>query len=85
MLQDMLLTHGYQGFSAAPIPFGWNHGWMLWWIGQQIAHVQQAKDGGARVHLDARKTWETKNVRAASSKQGKRSAERWCAVRLYLS
>ncbi len=56
---------------------------MLWWSGRQIAHVTPAKDGGVRVHLDARKMWETKNVRAASMAQGKRYAERWCAVRLY--
>lgn len=58
-------------------------GWALWWSGQQIAHVTPAKDGGVRVHLDARKMWETKNVRAASMAQGKRSAEWWCAARLY--
>lgn len=27
--------------------------------------------------------WQTKDVRAASIKQGKRYAERWCAARLY--
>lgn len=58
-------------------------GWVLWWNGRQIAHVTSAKDGGARVHLDARKMWDTKNVRAASIKQGKIYAERWCAARLY--
>lgn len=58
-------------------------GWVLWWSGRQIAHVTSAKDGGVRVHLDARKMWDTKNVRAASMAQGKRYAERWCAVRLY--
>lgn len=56
---------------------------MLWWSGRQIANVTPAMDGGARVHLDARKMWETKNERAASIQQGKRYAERWCAVRLY--
>lgn len=56
---------------------------MLWWSGRQIANVTPAKDGGVRVHLDARKMWETKNVRAASMAQGKRYAERWCAARLY--
>lgn len=56
---------------------------MLWWSGRQIANVTPAKDNGVRVHLDARKMWETKNVRAASMSQGKRYAERWCAVRLY--
>lgn len=36
-----------------------------------------------RVHLDARKIWQTKDVWAASVDQGKRYAERWCAARLY--
>ncbi|MEN5288062.1 hypothetical protein ABE494_19215 [Stenotrophomonas lactitubi] len=82
----MLPMHGYQGFRTAPPPSGWvqlRDIWVLWWSGRQIAHVTPAKDGGVRVHLDARKMWETKNVRAASMAQGKRYAERWCAVRLY--
>ncbi|EVT69032.1 hypothetical protein X548_16550 [Stenotrophomonas maltophilia 5BA-I-2] len=82
----MLPSHGYQGFRSAPPPSGWvqmGEGWVLWWSGRQIAHVTPAKDGGVRVHLDARKMWETKNVRAASIAQGKRFAERWCAARLY--
>lgn len=82
----MLPSHGYQGFRTAPPPSGWvqmGEGWVLWWSGRQIAHVTPAKDGEVRVHLDARKMWETKNVRAASMAQGKRYAERWCAVRLY--
>lgn len=54
---------------------------MLWWSGRQIANVTPAKDGGVRVHLDAGKMWETKDVRAASIAQGKRYAERWCAAR----
>ncbi len=58
-------------------------GWVLWWSGRQIAHVVPAKDGGVRVHLDARKMWQTKDERAASIAQGKRYAERWCAARLY--
>lgn len=58
-------------------------GWVLWWSGRQIAHVTPAKDGGARVHMDARKMWQTKDVRAASIQQGRRYAERWCAARLY--
>lgn len=58
-------------------------GWLLWWSGRQIAHVTPAKDGGARVHMDVRKMWQTQDVRAASIQQGKRYAERWCAARLY--
>ncbi|PII18983.1 hypothetical protein CR919_14935 [Stenotrophomonas sp. LMG 10879] len=82
----MLPSHGYQGFRSAPPPSGWvqmGEGWVLWWNGRQIAHVTSAKDGGVRVHLDARKMWDTKNVRAASIQQGKRYVERWCAARLY--
>ena len=58
-------------------------GWALWWSGRQIAHVSPSKDGGARVHMDVRKMWQTKDVRAASIQQGKRYTERWCAARLY--
>ncbi|HDS1228753.1 TPA: hypothetical protein QEF71_002934 [Stenotrophomonas maltophilia] len=82
----MLPSHGCQGFRSAPPPSGWvqmGDGWVLWWSGRQIAHVVPAKGGGACVHLDARKMWDTKEVRAASIAQGKRYAERWCAVRLY--
>lgn len=56
---------------------------MLWWSGRQIAHVSPSKDGGARVHMDVRKMWQTKDVSAASIKQVKVYAERWCAARLY--
>lgn len=58
ILTGMLPSHGYQGFSAAPPPSGWvqmGEGWVLWWSGRQIAHVTPAKNGGVRVHLDARK------------------------------
>ena len=82
----MLPSHGYQGFRAAPPPSGWvqmGDGWVLWWSGRQIANVTPAKDGGARVHMDVRKMWQTKDVRAASIKQGKLYAERWCAARIY--
>lgn len=82
----MLPSHGYQGFRVAPIPAGWvqmGESWVLWWSGRQIANVSAAKDGGARVRLDARKMWQVKEARAASFAQGKRYAERWCAARLY--
>ncbi|MBH1529911.1 hypothetical protein I5T99_12690 [Stenotrophomonas maltophilia] len=82
----MLPSHGYQGFRTAPIPAGWvqmGESWVLWWSGRQIANVSAAKDGGARVRLDARKMWQIKDVPAASVAQGKRYAERWCAARLY--
>ncbi|TFZ46139.1 hypothetical protein E5C33_07660 [Stenotrophomonas maltophilia] len=82
----MLPSHGYQGFRSAPSPSGWvqmGDGWVLWWSGRQIASVSPAREHGVRVHLDARKMWQTKDVRAASIKQGKCYAERWCAARLY--
>jgi len=82
----MLPSHGYQGFRTAPIPAGWvqlGDTWVLWWNGRQIVNVSSAKDGGVRVRLNARKMWDTKDVRAASIAQGKRYAERWCAARLY--
>lgn len=82
----MLPSHGYQGFRTAPMPSGWvqmGDGWVLWWSGRQIAQVTPAKDRGVRVHLDARKMWQTKDERAASIAQGKRYAERSCAARLY--
>ena len=82
----MLPSHGYQGFRSAPPPSGWvqlRDTWVLWWGGQQIAQISPAKERGVRVHLDARKMWQTKDVWAASVDQGKRYAERWCAARLY--
>ncbi|QGL78395.1 hypothetical protein [Stenotrophomonas maltophilia] len=82
----MLPSHGYQGFRAAPIPTGWvqlGDTWVLWWSGRQIANIRCGKDGAVRVRLDARKMWQIKEVPAASIAQGKRYAERWCAVRLY--
>ena len=86
MLPAMLPMHGYQGFRTAPSPSDWvqlRDIWVLWWSGRQIAQVSPAKERGVRVHLDARKMWQTKDVWAASVDQGKRYAERWCAARLY--
>ncbi|HEL3210967.1 hypothetical protein [Stenotrophomonas maltophilia] len=82
----MLPSHGYQGFSTTPIPSGWvqmGDSWVLWWSGRQIASVSPARVQGVRVHLDARKMWQTKDVLAASIRQGMRYAECWCAARLY--
>lgn len=86
ILPAMLPSHGYPGFRTAPIPSGWvqmGESWVLWWSGRQIANVSAAKDGSVRVRLNARKMWDTKDVRVASIAQGKRYAERWCAARLY--
>lgn len=60
-----------------------DYGWVLWWSDRQIAHITPDKERGVRVHLDARKMWQAKNVWAASINQAKRYAERWCAARLY--
>ncbi|PTA70489.1 MULTISPECIES: hypothetical protein [unclassified Stenotrophomonas] len=82
----MLPSHGYKGFRTAPMPAGWGQmddAWVLWWSGRQIAQLTPTKDHGVRVHLDARRMWQTKDERAASIAQGKRHAERWCAARLY--
>ncbi len=57
--------------------------WVLWWSGRQIVNIRSGKDGTVRVRLDARKMWQVKEARAASIAQGRRYAERWCAVRLY--
>ncbi len=68
----------------APRPRGWvqngNH-WGLWWGNRQNASVQPSAQG-IRVVLSCRKLWQDKEVRAGSIDQGKRYAERWCAVRV---
>jgi len=72
------------GFMTAPRPQGWvQHGehWGLWWKNRQIASVQ-TDARGVRVVLACRKLWQDKEVRAASVRQGKRYAERWCAARV---
>lgn len=69
---------------TAPRPQGWvQHGghWGLWWKNRQIASVQPTAQG-IRVVLSCRKLWQDKQVRAGSIDQGKRYAERWCAVRV---
>ncbi|WP_329858872.1 hypothetical protein [Stenotrophomonas hibiscicola] len=74
------------GFRTAPIPSGWvqtGERWALWYNGRETASV--APDGGAGVRLwmEGQKMWQVKEVRAASVRQAKRYAERWCAARLY--
>jgi hypothetical protein len=81
-----MISSTYQGFRTAPIPSGWvqtGERWDLWWNGRSVANVTPEPGRGALVHLDARKIFETKEVFAASLSQGRRYAERWCAVRLY--
>ncbi|MFV1846466.1 hypothetical protein ACNJRW_09770 [Stenotrophomonas maltophilia] len=81
-----MISATYQGFRTAPITAGWvqtGQRWDLWWNGRSVANVTPAPGRGVRVHLDARKISQTKQVFAASVSQGKRYAERWCAARLY--
>lgn len=80
----MLPPCDFPGFKTAPQPRGWvQHGnhWGLWWGNRQIASVQP-DPRGIRVVLSCRKLWQDKEVRAASVRQGKRYAERWCAARV---
>jgi len=80
----MLPPCEFIGFKTAPQPRGWGqHGdhWGLWWGSRQIASVQLGPHG-VRVVLSCRKLWQNKEVRAASVRQGKRYAERWCAARV---
>jgi len=82
----MLPSIGYQGFRTAPIPSGWvqmGERWALWWNGREVASLTPDRAGGLRMALNALKMWQTKSVRVASFRQGKRFAERWCAARLY--
>ncbi|MGE8452931.1 MAG: hypothetical protein ACN6OP_20395 [Pseudomonadales bacterium] len=81
-----MISSTYQGFRTAPIPSGWvqtGESWDLWWNGRSVANITPAPGRGVRLHLNARKIFETKNAFAASVSQGKRYAERWCAARLY--
>jgi hypothetical protein len=69
---------------TAPRPQGWvqfGEHCGLWWRNRQIAGVQPGARG-VRVVLTCRKLWQDKEVRAASVRQGKRYAERWCAARV---
>lgn len=80
----MLPPCNFTGFMTAPQPRGWvqyGEHWGLWWRNRQIASVQP-DSRGVRVVLACRKLWEDKEVRAASVRQGKRYAERWCAARV---
>lgn len=86
MLPAMLPSHGYQGFSAAPIPSGWvqtGERWALWYNGRETASVAADGRPGVRVWMEGQKMWQVKEARAANVRQAKRYAERWCAARLY--
>ncbi|WP_246161225.1 hypothetical protein [Stenotrophomonas cyclobalanopsidis] len=57
--------------------------WALWWNAREVAAVVPDGRPGVRLWMKGQKMWQTKDVRAASIRQGKRFAERWCAARLY--
>ncbi|WP_254051298.1 hypothetical protein [Stenotrophomonas sp. SAU14A_NAIMI4_5] len=57
--------------------------WALWWNAREVAAVIPDGRPGVRLWMKGQKMWQTKDVRAASIRQGKRFAERWCAARLY--
>ncbi|WP_409461006.1 hypothetical protein ACK1O1_04440 [Stenotrophomonas maltophilia] len=81
-----MISSTYQGFRIVPIPSGWvqtGERWDLWCNGRSVANITPAPGRGIRLHLDARKIFESKKVFAASISQGKRYAERWCAARLF--
>lgn len=86
MLPTMLPSHGHHGFRTAPVPSGWvqtGERWVLWYNGRETASVAPDGGVGVRLWMEGQKMWQVKEVRAASVRQAKRYAERWCAARLY--
>ncbi|MBN4936488.1 hypothetical protein JY409_00220 [Stenotrophomonas maltophilia] len=82
----MLPSHVHHGFRTAPIPCGWvqtGERWALWYSGRETAGVAPDGAAGVRLWMEGQKMWQVKEVRAASIRQAKRYAERWCAARLY--
>ncbi|MBA0430598.1 MULTISPECIES: hypothetical protein [Stenotrophomonas] len=78
--------HSSHGFRTAPIPSGWvqtGERWALWYNGRETASVTPGGGPGVRLWMEGQKMWHTKEARAASIRQAKRYAERWCAARLY--
>lgn len=72
-------------FMNVPRPSGWvqsGERWDLWWNGRSVANIVPHAELGFRLYLDARKMSQTKVVSAASARQARRYAERWCAARL---
>ncbi|HHA2674053.1 TPA: hypothetical protein ACOECQ_000104 [Stenotrophomonas maltophilia] len=70
---------------TASRPSGWvqsGERWDLWWNGRSVASIVPHAVLGFRLKLDARRMSQTKVVSAASARQAKRYAERWCAARL---
>jgi len=86
ILWAMLTSSAHHGFQRAPTPSGWvqtGERWALWWNAREVAAVIPDGRPGVRLWMKGQKMWQTKDVRAASIRQGKRFAERWCAARLY--
>lgn len=57
-----MVSSTHQGFRTAPIPSGWvqtGERWDLWWNGRSVANITPAPGRGVRLHLDARKIFET--------------------------
>jgi len=74
------------GFRTAPIPSGrvqTGERWALWYNGRETASVMPDGQPGVRLWMEGQKMWQVKDVRAASSAQGKRYAGRWCVAKLY--
>ncbi len=72
-------------FMIARRPSGWvqsGERWDLWWNGRSVARIVPHAVLGFRMCLDARRMSQSKVVSAASVRQAKRYAERWCAARL---
>ncbi|AWH53518.1 hypothetical protein C1924_10170 [Stenotrophomonas sp. ESTM1D_MKCIP4_1] len=79
-------SSSYQDLRTAPIRTGWvqtGERWALWWNARAVATVAPDGAPGVRLWMEGQKMWHTKVARAASIRQGKRFAERWCAARLY--
>jgi len=82
----MLTPSAHQDVNRARIVSGWvqtGERWALWWNAREIAAVAPDGRPGVRLWMKGQKMWQTKDVRAASIRQGRRFAERWCAARLY--
>lgn len=86
ILWAMLTPSAHQDVNRARIVSGWvqtGERWALWWNAREIAAVAPDGRPGVRLWMKGQKMWQTKDVRAASIRQGRRFAERWCAARLY--
>lgn len=82
----MLPSSGYQGATSPRLDrSGWLHRgdrWALIWNAREVATVRALPGGGAVVWLDLGKMWETEEIRAPTTDDGRRYAERRAAARL---